>query len=413
MPYIVLANTNIPSGTVQINDLQPNTSLAVAALDTNPQSGYVNQAENDNVVLQAAGTLDGNHRKGIQAYLVDHVEPGGAAFSTGSIIILAGSIAGDTITIGTGGSAVVFTAVASGAVAASQQFLAATGNTASAAATSLAAAVNNGATQTLFHTLMGTGNAISAVVDATPTQVDLTVTGNTGYIGDVALVTAQPAHYTLSGATLTRTVSAWTPAVLTATVTAIQARVAAGSSLTLSDLNTLLASNAGADFTGTTAGSHSVGVVKDFLSVLAGRGYWIYRYPAAATFGTPIQYMTSATQWNPGPHGSFTKNVKVNDTQMSNGEIRPVTIGGDTKAVEYRPIRYLSPSDSLYISMAGGTLAAFSKQPAPAHAPAVTLWPDNSARPWYPWLYQQGPQVATVTSARVVTVYNDDGSLLS
>ena len=48
MPYICLARTDIPDGTLQVLDLVPNTSLR-SNLDPPGQTRYVNRVQNDPV----------------------------------------------------------------------------------------------------------------------------------------------------------------------------------------------------------------------------------------------------------------------------------------------------------------------------------------------------------------------------
>jgi hypothetical protein len=104
--------------------------------------------------------------------------------------------------------------------------------------------------------------------------------------------------------------------------------------------------------------------------------------------------------------------VLVNGTVMNRGEIRPVTIGGDTIQREYRPIRSISDTDAFKISLAGGTLAVFARV---AGMPPVTLWPDSDRTPYFPWSMQGAlnGHWAAVANARLLTVYDDNGNVLA
>ena len=75
MPYICLTQ-NIPDGTVQITDLLPNVSTRNATTDGPGQNRYVNRVQNDDVRF---GFKTANAVKGLKAYLLDRVVPGGNA----------------------------------------------------------------------------------------------------------------------------------------------------------------------------------------------------------------------------------------------------------------------------------------------------------------------------------------------
>ena len=136
-------------------------------------------------------------------------------------------------------------------------------------------------------------------------------------------------------------------------------------------------------------------IVAEILAILAGRGYGL---PAGAIKG-PLG------AWSAVQAGAFTHNVLVNDTQMLAGELRPLSIGGDNQAREYKGIRQTVMSGRLMLSIAQGHLEDFTN--------GVTLWPDSDVLPHYPWTYQGALTFATVNNARVVTVYDDDGTVLA
>lgn len=186
----------------------------------------------------------------------------------------------------------------------------------------------------------------------------------------------------------------WTDANQTAVAAAIVARLDAGQSMTLANVNAAIqATFPTSDFDG--AATNSTGVLTELLSVLAGRGYGL---PAGATKG-PLG------AWDATQRGSFTFNVLVNDTEMISGELRPVNVGGDNQAREYKGIRQTVTSGSFLISISQGEIQDF--------ASGVTLWPDSDRIPHFPWAYQGSLTYPTVTGARVVTVYDDDGSILA
>lgn len=76
MPYICMVRQDIPSGTLQVLDLQPNTSQRSLIYDPPGQTKYVSfRPQNDNVVLSGAGPITTVEAyNGLAAYLVDHIE---------------------------------------------------------------------------------------------------------------------------------------------------------------------------------------------------------------------------------------------------------------------------------------------------------------------------------------------------
>lgn len=105
MPYICLANANVPNGVLQITDLWPNESQRNGALDPPGQTRYVNRPVADLVGLSGAGPIlvtglrasaDQFELTGLAAYLADRVEPGGSQFATGAVTAV-GPLVGDTL----------------------------------------------------------------------------------------------------------------------------------------------------------------------------------------------------------------------------------------------------------------------------------------------------------------------------
>jgi len=134
-------------------------------------------------------------------------------------------------------------------------------------------------------------------------------------------------------------------------------------------------------------------ILTELLSVLAGRGYVL---PA-----TWIKLAGGA--WDPLQRGNFTENVLHFGDTWQDGEIRPAAIGGDPVAVETKPIRHTYDSTHFQVSLGSGHLATFQA--------GVTLFPDSDLVGHYPWLMQGANQFPQADNARVVTVYNDDGTL--
>jgi hypothetical protein len=91
------------------------------------------------------------------------------------------------------------------------------------------------------------------------------------------------------------------PAEIAEIVAVLLARVAAGQSLTLADVNVAIntpATVAGSDLTGVAAGSHSTGTLAGLLAVMSGQ---VYRVPA----GTNVSGAAQAFVAPHAPAGSF------------------------------------------------------------------------------------------------------------
>lgn len=265
MPYICLARTDIPDGTVQILDLKPNTSNRNLIYEPPGQTRYVNRAVNETPVAIPATGAVAEDVNGLRAYLADRFDPvnlGGSVWSHDDLVLAA--------------------------------------------------------------------DALLAEVDA----------GNE--LTEAAVTTA---------------------------------------------LTAALGAAAGFGVGGTTA------VLTELLSILSGRGYVL---PAGAI-------KLAGAAWVAGVAGSFTEDVLHFGTTWDSGEIVPATVGGDTVAVETKPIRHTYDGTHFQVSLGVGHLATFQA--------GVTLFPDSDLVDHYPWLMQGNNLFPQADNARVVTVYNDDGTL--
>lgn len=421
MPYICLARTDIPDGTLQVLDLFPNTSLR-SDIDPPGQTRYLNRVQNDNIVIDPA---TGQTRRpdapmqairGIQAYLVDVVDPGGLEAETQTIEILVGLTAGDTITIdGPSGAAVVFEAVAGGADASAQEFndVANSGSAINTAA-SLVSAINHATSQGLLEESIGgaaSGETITAANGGTAVVViTADARPGTNYLQTTLAESTGGVRVTLGGSEMVRTTQRWTSATAAAAATALIARLDAGSTLRLADINTVLDGVVSDTELTNAGGSASGGSVADILDLLAGRGYQI---PAGSVklVATALPVVVPNTT----AAGGFTSANTVFDSQMVAGVITSVnpwkrhpglgvTYGGDVEQVENKPVRGTVDGSSFQQSLLNGHLSKLQDG-------SVTLFPDSDLAPFQATWYQPGPQVAQVTPSRIVTVYNDDGTL--
>ena len=405
MPYICLARGDVPDGILQVLDLQPNSSQRIPAKDAEGETRYVNRALTASTTLNSLGTLQVSHLDGLAAYLIDNVEIGGTEQAAGSITVLALQASTETVTI----NGVVFTAVDFGTeVAANQTFasVASAGGSIAATAATLTATINNAASVALMKLGTITGQYAFAT-NASPAVTLVARHGagvaTTGWAGSLALAKSGGSHFTLSGARMTRTHEIWTKAYQAAFCAAVLARVDAGQSLTLSDINGGL-STYGADLSGTTGTSGSHGTVAGFLQVLSGRTYRIKQTTLA---GVAVQYMDATYptfKFGVTAHGGFTEQVLVGGDMMSHGEIKASTIGGTVVNREVGGIRYTS-QDSAAFSLLGGQLDVLTGP--------VTMWPTSSVVPQFPYNLSGFTVYDTVAASRLVTVYDDDGTILA
>lgn len=381
MPYICLARNDVPDGTVQVLDLMPNSSQRTI-YDPPGQTRYVNRVQG---VLPLAGATGQTLTtgQGLVAYLADRVAVGTTATATGTFTFATVVNPGHTVSI----KGVPFFNVAVGLppTPALQEFDGSSGD--DAAAASLALAINDPATQALLLAALPVGVTVTAAnIPATPL---VTLTASLpGVVGE-AVTLASTGATILVGAMTIAGGTAWTASTLTARAAALIARMDAGLAMTLGDVNTVLGA-VGATF---TAGG-STGVITELLSLLAGRGYTLPIGAVKFTGGV----------WDPTILGSFTHAGPKFDTVWSHGEFRPTFPNlhtGDVVQTENKPIRHTYDSTAFQVSLGAGHLAAMAN--------GMTLFPDSVTHdlsaPLQP--YDQ------VNNARLVTVYDDDGSLLA
>lgn len=407
MPYICLTSA-LSDGQVQILDLVPNSSQQRPGHDSPGQTRYLNRVQNDTAAVQyASGTLIEDHASGLRAYLLDKVEPAGLDAAVG-VVTFTGALAGETVTIG----GLLFTAMNGGAVPAAQQFNMNAGDNATAA--SFVTTLNDAASVAAMAALNtnvyawsagAVGNAVGMSSRLSPGA-----TAVVGPNGSLTMASTNAVREALTSAIVgvttrfSRTNEHWNTC-LTATAAALIARVDAGLVMALADVNTVLATQASANLT--SVGSNSVGVLTELLSILAGRGYRVNRLSRAGAIQQFFSAVNPTYQWNPVLLGGFTYPVTT-FSGWDHGECVPGSIGGDTANIEWKNIRHTYDGGSFTISVMAGALATMRRL---AGQPAITLYPDSDLCPHYPWTYQGALTFPAQTNVRLVTVYNDDGSL--
>lgn len=407
MPYICLARGDVPDGTLQILDLLPNTSQRNSSIDPPGQTRYINRAQNGRVQFNTATGKTGVAATGLQAYLMDHVEPGGILLAFDNVNH-AGVLNDDTITI----AGVVFKAAGAAdfvhAGTALDPIIWNKGNGGTTSASNFRDCINDAGVQVILTAALGAGLTVTASVIAntktlvTANQVSpvFMTTGTFASSNGVRLIVNTPR--------MTKTVETWTGSSIKTVADLLMARVDAGSAMALADINTILQANVGAELTA-AGGSQSTGAVVDILEILAGREYSL---PAGSQILNAVSLAAnpSVNLFVPGVRGSFTKNVGVYDTQMLGGELRPLNAlgfkgAGDVTAVERKPIRATQAGDSFHQSVQDGALSKM-------RTATNVLFPDSDMEPFIPTTYQKAAKhTAKVANARLVTVYNNDGSL--
>lgn len=432
MPYICLARNDIPDGTLQVLDLWPNTSLRNQSIDPPGQTRYVNRTQrsacavdaNTGLVSGGAGNRALNGLTGLEAYLLDRVEPG-ATEQAAMNLTMTGVQIGDTVTI----NGTVFTAAAAQNIPA-QEFDQSAGD--GATATSLGAVLSASANIDLMRagpqanvyaapTVLGDTVTLAATFDPDAAGAGTAATAQIGSDGDIAVVVSEDTRTIPSNTLgrLARTSELWTEASLSNTAIALQARVDAGSTMLLADVNGVLP---GSDLDGTA--SNSTGTLLELLSIMAGKGYTL---PVGSQKFTAATAPDSAHVWSAAQLGGFNTAVQVFDAQMLGGEIRPLTpftkfpnnakvtsqvnnvAGGDAGTpVPVKDVRYNVDGDAIQASLQSGALSRMQDGTA-------DLFPDSDYSVFHGanavWS-QPGPQQAAVNNVRLVTVYDNDGSLL-
>ena len=432
MPYICLANEHAPRGVIQITDLWPNESQRVPGIDPPGQNRYLNRVHTEDCevhsttgVVQGIGpTANQTQFLGLAAYMLDRVEPGALEQSAGEIL-LGNPQVGDRITI----KGVVFefkagaNDLAGKAGTGVDPFLVGIGLLLPDPGVNLAAALNDA------------GDVIPAMIAVAPLnvhvlaaapgpqvgRVTLEAVTNPGAVallgsdGDLPISTSAPLDITVPTALrLGRANERWTGAILTNLIDALLLRLDSGLSMTLASINTVLLAEAGAELTN-AGGSLSTGTVADVLSILAGRDYAL---PVGALKYTAVTAPDTVHLWSATQRGSFTSPSVVFDTEMTHGEWRPTTgwikrgkerqsvvSGGDTVNLEVRGVRTTVDTTHFQHSLHHGQLAAYTA--------GITLFPDADVRRFVSDWTRRTHRQDTLLTQRVITVYDDDGTLLA
>jgi hypothetical protein len=263
MPYIIMKRDDIPAGTLQVLDLDPNTSLRNLTLDVPGQTKYVNPAVNETVVTYIPTGMERTVFRdvsGLAAWILTNVPDVAGTASTGNFTIASGPADGDTVTVGTsaiGGPNVTLTFRDAPASIFEVQI----GSTADASASNLAGVINNPSV-----------------------GLSLYVTGSFGGAG-VCAITAVQDGSAGDGVTLAETSATIAPTAMGGGVnaggmTAAEANTSADDILVLllgfGDLTDAAAPLTVASINGVmAAGAITAAQLPDILDILAGRQYFV------------------------------------------------------------------------------------------------------------------------------------------
>lgn len=263
MPYIIMKRSDVPDGTLQILDMEPNTSLRNYTLDPPGQTKYVNAVQNDEVVLRGAGPVV-LHReaRGLAAWMATNVDDGSGVAASGDITATgAPATAGDTFTV----AGQQYVGIA-GARTPGANDWDVTGVSVTAVATEIAAAIND--------PLNGTpAGSVTALVTATPAVGVVAIAANAvGTAGNSIALAEASTSLTVSGAALAGGIDSVSLTAVeangnAAAVLALYAfgdLTAAAGPLTLIDVNGAL-----------VAGVLTATQLPDVLDILAGRQYFV------------------------------------------------------------------------------------------------------------------------------------------
>jgi len=291
-------------------------------------------------------------------------------------------------------------------------------------ANSLVAALNNATSDVALGTTIG-GSTVTATNVGGFSTVTTVLADTAGSVGAMAITDTAAARITESANAMAKTMVAWTGALINASAAAIQALTDAGTAATDTTINA--ACNAVVGVTGIAVTATNLA---DILAILAGRQY---RLP------TPVVKDPTGKNWVVTASGSFTSPNTIFDSQMYGGEWGPdtstsgltlpdgtavpdrtlkygkekqsTTVGGEVVQNDIAGARSTFHSTALAASVQSGQLSQF--------AAGVTLFPDPEVQAfaqgrvsrggvWLTPLTRQAP----LLNQRIVTVYDDDGTLL-
>lgn len=427
MPYICVANSAIPDGSLQILDLSPNTSQALPALVG--QTKYANRA--------VAGTLRDSTTTsvtytttttqdifGLSAYLLDKVQPCGLEAAIASFTFAAVPDALQTLIFTTpaGTKTIEFC----NGVAGPDQIQRDGGASVNSLAAALRAFFSDAGNQGSYDTNLGF-HFTAPVPGAAVVVATCSVAGAAGSKCAITGTAVAASKITLtSHGTATdrfrRTMETWTVSGLAAAVAALQARVDGGLACALSDINTALSTGTGVASSTNLTGvgvSDSFGTVAELLSILSGRGYRLIDgavpYTGTQVSATGVYYPL----FHAAAAGSFVETLGNAPTQLP---VKPIRVSVQNAAFN------MSISEGVLSKLAAGpawNLNGGSYQVGNGGSSGIALTKAGTPISTYPYHGARANLWGGTTSAnpginatsslagvRLVTVYDDSGNVM-
>lgn len=263
MPYIIMKRDDVPAATLQVLDLDPNTSQRNLTIDPPGQTKYVNPVVNETVVTYIPTGMERTIFRdvsGLAAWFLTNVPDVAGTAASGTFTIAAANAAdGDTVTIpasAIGGSDVTLTFRDSPSSILEVQI----GSTEQASAGNLTSVINNAAVGLTPYV----GAAVTGVGVVTVTAVQDGTAGNAVTLADTGanIVSAGLAGGVDAGGMTAAEANANATDVLT--LLAFGDLTAAAGVLTVAAINGAL-----------TAGAITAAQLDEVLDILAGRQYFV------------------------------------------------------------------------------------------------------------------------------------------
>ncbi len=291
-------------------------------------------------------------------------------------------------------------------------------------ANSLVLALNNANSDTALGTTIA-GSTVTASNVGGTSNVVTSLADTAGSAGAMGITESTAgARIAVSANAMAKTMVTWTGALINAAVAAVQALVDAGTACTVAGINGAMNGVVGVSGVSIATGNSSLA---DILSILAGR---VYQMPTPAT-----KDAVTGKNWSTVAQGAFTTPNTVFDSQMYGGEWGPNTSNSGLTLPDGTPIpdRTLKYGEEKNTTVVGGTVvnnelgearatydstalqASINSGQLARYANGISLFPDPEVQAWSsrtagsPTALQRQ---ATLVNQRIVTVFDDDGSLL-
>lgn len=333
--YIVVATDKLRRGVLYVGDLRTDASKRNSSVDPPAQTRYLTPPDADLISIDSASGRVMRTARGIGAYFAARVAPGGAAPLAATVMVV-GVAVGDTLSIG----GVKLTAEKVENASKGQFLSSADAGSDALSAASLTTVLNDPLVQGALKGAVGAPVTVSAAGNV----VTLSIPAGT----KAPLVTPSDKAHLVVSAFTAPAAKLPGPYAYDQAAQDILARVRAGLSMKLADINAILK----ARLDGSLTAGGSAGSLAEFLGLLAGRTFEL-------AGGTQV---FSGMAWVGGPGvGSFTRPRKTYDAHMVHGMLVPKVPGGDENPIEIGPARRTFPGSYFSASQINGQLARLTK----------------------------------------------------